>query len=198
MGAGEWDELVERARAGEQGAWATLHERFTPLLRWEAAGYRLGTADVDDVVQMTWTQCVTHLDRLRDAQALPAWLRQVCRHEAWRLVRHQQRCLPVADLPTHAAPLTGDPAVSGEPTDRLVDQETMDDLRAAIDTLPTRQREVLGALLALEDAGSHTYARVSQVLSIPVGSIGPTRQRAVRRLRAELADRGSSVPGFAA
>jgi DNA-directed RNA polymerase specialized sigma24 family protein len=53
-------------------------------------------------------------------------------------------------------------------------------LYLAIMALPERQRTILVELLREED---QSYVALARRLSIPVGSIGPTRQRAVSRLR---------------
>ena len=55
-----------------------------------------------------------------------------------------------------------------------------DRLSRAITALPERQRLVLIELLKEE---SRSYLDVSRRLDLPVGSIGPTRQRAIARLR---------------
>ena len=51
---------------------------------------------------------------------------------------------------------------------------------AALATLPPRRRELLAALFA--DDG-RSYARIAHDVGIPVGSIGPTRARALAHLR---------------
>jgi DNA-directed RNA polymerase specialized sigma24 family protein len=53
-------------------------------------------------------------------------------------------------------------------------------LYLAIMALPGRQRMILVELLRRED---QSYLDLSRRLGLPVGSIGPTRQRAVSRLR---------------
>jgi DNA-directed RNA polymerase specialized sigma24 family protein len=53
-------------------------------------------------------------------------------------------------------------------------------LYRAIMGLPERQRVVLIELLR---RGDQSYAELSRRLGLPVGSIGPTRQRAFTRLR---------------
>lgn len=53
-------------------------------------------------------------------------------------------------------------------------------LHHAITALPQRQRLILVELLRRED---QSYLELSGRLGLPVGSIGPTRQRAVTRLR---------------
>ena len=55
-------------------------------------------------------------------------------------------------------------------------------VRQALARLPERDRRLLTLLVN----PSVDYAYISKTLGMPVGSIGPTRQRALRRLRAEL------------
>ena len=59
-------------------------------------------------------------------------------------------------------------------------------------TLPERQRMVVVEVLRRED---RSYLDLSHRLGLPVGSIGPTRQRALTRLRHDprLADLSSAT-----
>jgi RNA polymerase sigma factor (sigma-70 family) len=176
--------LVSAARGGDEAAWASLVEQFTPVLRGVASQFRLGGEDVDDVVQQTWSACVEHLDGLRDARALPAWLVATCRHECLRVLRWQRRCIPLeADLVEAAyapvdAPRQHDPAAAVEQGELVVL------VRHAVSVLPEHQRRLLGGLLRF-DGVRGAYAELADLLSMPVGSIGPTRLRAFRRLRQE-------------
>jgi DNA-directed RNA polymerase specialized sigma24 family protein len=56
-------------------------------------------------------------------------------------------------------------------------------VRTALAALPPRQRTLL-RLLHSESAPS--YEAIGSALGMPVGSIGPTRGRALERLRREL------------
>jgi RNA polymerase sigma factor (sigma-70 family) len=56
-------------------------------------------------------------------------------------------------------------------------------VRQALGALPPRQRTLL-RLLHAEDAPS--YEAIGSTLGMPVGSIGPTRGRALERIRQEL------------
>jgi DNA-directed RNA polymerase specialized sigma24 family protein len=60
--------------------------------------------------------------------------------------------------------------------------------------LPERQRVVLAELLK---RGDQSYLDLSRRLGLPVGSIGPTRQRAVTRLRLDprIADLSAQYSG---
>ena len=60
-------------------------------------------------------------------------------------------------------------------------------LKRALGTLPPRHRALMESLLAEPEP---SYAEISDLLGIPVGSIGPIRGRCVTRLRRELIHAG--------
>ena len=68
---GQLDDLVAGARRGERWAWDALVERYRPLVRAVASGYRLNGRDVEDVDQTVWLRLVENLDRIREPRALP-------------------------------------------------------------------------------------------------------------------------------
>jgi RNA polymerase sigma factor (sigma-70 family) len=172
--ARELASLVRAARKGDQKAWEELVGRFTPMLRAVAGSYRLNGADGDDVVQATWTAAFTHLDSLRDPEAIGGWLAVTARREALRLIDRRSRELAVDEprAPTEAEPTT--------PESVLLAAEEHNAVHAAVGRLPGHQRRVLGALLRHADV---SYVEIAGRLRIPTGSIGPTRQRALARLR---------------
>jgi DNA-directed RNA polymerase specialized sigma24 family protein len=59
-------------------------------------------------------------------------------------------------------------------------------VRSALGTLPPHQRTLL---LVLHSGPARSYEAVGAALGMPVGSIGPTRGRALERLRREVSRR---------
>ena len=57
-------------------------------------------------------------------------------------------------------------------------------VRAAVRRLPGRQRELLAEMLRRPCS---SYEEIAGSLEMPVGSIGPTRDRALARLRGDTA-----------
>lgn len=171
-------ELVRRIRNGDGSAWRELVDHYEPLLRRLARQYRLSGQDMDDAIQLTWLRCLEHIDQITHADRLRGWLATVCRRESIRLVTKGRR----------------EVALGGQSVTRLVDQgqeerdpgaemarrDAHDRLSRAITALPEKQRLVLIELLNEENRG---YLDLSRRLGLPVGSIGPTRQRAIARLR---------------
>lgn len=183
----ELEELVDAARRGEDGAWRELHARYTPQMKAQVRTFRFGPSDVDEVVQFAWARCFENRYRIRSATSLPGWLRATCRNRALRLISERRRCTPTEYLPEISPPGLR-PA---GPLDVVLANEQMDALAAAVRGLPERQRMLITALLSAQH-GDLSYHRVAEELAIPIGSIGPTRQRAVAKLR-EVMD-----PGLAA
>lgn len=175
-------ELVCAARSGSQRAWNELVDRFSPLLWHVARRIRLNRADAADAVQASWLRLIENLDRIRNPGAVPGWLVTTCHREALRIARAAARCSPAqttgpAALPEHQRQ---GPRVP-DPVEVLLGKETAEILRAAVSELPDHQRRLLAAFT--NTSGPDRYHQVSKALDIPVGSIGPTRNRALRNLR---------------
>ncbi|MDR7252599.1 RNA polymerase sigma factor (sigma-70 family) [Nocardioides sp. BE266] len=178
--------LLVAARAGDQAAWDELVARFNNLVWSVVRGYRLSAADSDDAVQMTWLKLVENLDRIRDAERLPAWLATTARRECLQQLRRRQRdAIPVDD--------TGlDHAVDdADPVDAAVLLDERDGaLWRAFTALGERCRRLLRVLMA---SPPPSYDEVAAALDMPRGSIGPTRQRCLASLRAIVEGDGDLV-----
>ena len=178
-------EFVERIRAGDAFAWRELIDRYEPLLRQIARQYRLSSQEIEDAVQTTWLRCLEHINQLAHADRLRGWLATICRRECLRLATRGRREVPLGE-----ATVTVIIDSKQEEQDPSIEAARRDDnarLNRAIAALPDRQRSVLLELLGREGYG---YLDISRRLGLPVGSIGPTWQRAVTRLRRDpgLAD----------
>ncbi len=168
--------LVSQAREGDQSAWNAIVERYLPLVCGLARRYRLSEADGDDVCQTVWLRLVEKLGDLREPAALPGWIATTTRNECLRVIAGRKRMTPVD--PVESSTLAG---VTDDLADAdLVAAEERQALRDGLASLPDDRRELL--LILLTDPPI-PYADISERLGIPVGSIGPTRARALEQLR---------------
>jgi RNA polymerase sigma factor (sigma-70 family) len=168
--------LVRAARRGDATAWRELVVQISPMLRRAAGGFRLRSEDIDDVVQITWLQILKKLDTLRDPEALVGWLLVTVRRESLRTLQGGLREVPMHDV-------DGVTAVDPIRVEEIVferERETV--VRSAVDRLPARQRVLLLQMLS---APAARYGEIAKDLEMSVGSIGPTRQRALDRLRTD-------------
>jgi RNA polymerase sigma factor (sigma-70 family) len=170
-------DLVAGALRGEQAAWDGLVDRYLPLVIAVTRAYRLGRADVEDVSQMVWMRLVEHLPGIREPLAVPRWIAVTTRNECRRVARARLRLVLVDPC------LDDRLDVPFEPDDveaRLVQAEAQQAIRDGLAQLRPLHRDLL-TVLAADPPPS--YREVSDRLGIPVGSIGPTRARALGRLR---------------
>ncbi len=168
-------ELVVAAMRGDGAAWDEIVQRYTPLLMSVLRGFRLPEADVRDIVQTVWLRLVEHLGGLREPRALPGWLVTTTRNEAIKTLKARSRSMPL-DV------FEGRDANDGVSIDEdLLRVERREALLEAFAELGHRDRELL-VLLTADPAVP--YAEISRRVGIPIGSIGPTRARALSKLRA--------------
>ncbi|HKA82584.1 MAG TPA: sigma-70 family RNA polymerase sigma factor [Acidimicrobiales bacterium] len=178
--AAEIAALVCRARAGDRGALAQIVDRCTPMVRAIAHRYVSNPADVEDVVQDAWLSLVEHLHSIRSPAATRAWLVQVTTHAAWRNRRKVLRAAPDAELDERAA--DDDTAEAG--LGHVWCEQLRQPLAQAVRALRPDHRHLIELLTADEPPD---YRAAGKLLDRPIGSIGPTRQRVLERLRRQPA-----------
>jgi RNA polymerase sigma factor (sigma-70 family) len=164
--------LVQDAATGDQDAWNTLVEKFASTIWAIARGHRLSSADSAAVFQTTWLRLLEHLDGMEQPGKIGLWLATTARRECLRALRINGESVATGaagDVPTVSAPEGQSISVERQRTvNRLVEQ------------LPVRH-QILLRLLSSDSP--LTYVDISEALSMPIGSIGPTRARALARLR---------------
>jgi len=170
--------LFVRWREGDSRAMDDLVRLMTPPLWHIVRAYGLDPALAQDVVQTTWLTLVRRHESILDPQAISGWLTMCARREAWRVAKSHRRADATdvealePHLPAHE---------SAEQT-----AESDDDARRlwrAVGSLDDRCQRLL-RIVAFDDRPD--YARTAAELAMPVGSIGPTRQRCLGKLRALL------------
>ncbi len=166
--------LVRAAAASDQSAWNALVDRYSGLLEAIVRGYHLSPEDASDVVQTTWLRLAENINGFRDPSIVGGWLAATARRESLRVVRGVGREHPMGDdLPR---PQDVDPG----PGEGLMSDERTTAVRRAVSRLSEREQSLL-RLLATDP--TPRYDEIAATLGMPVGSIGPTRQRSLARLR---------------
>jgi RNA polymerase sigma factor (sigma-70 family) len=175
--------LVARAATGDQDAWNELVERYAPLVWSICTRYHLCSQDVEDVGQTVWLKLVEQLGKLREPAALPGWLATTTARECVRVLRGVRRQDDLSPSPDERLAPEDAEIVEQE----IITAERNAAVRKAFAGLPAHCRQLLSMLISDPPL---SYREISTILEIPIGSIGPQRQRCLRRLRecAALAD----------
>jgi RNA polymerase sigma factor (sigma-70 family) len=175
------ERLVLDAKRGDECAWNALVNRYAGLVWSVARAHRLNDADAADVSQATWIKLFRNLGTLKTPGAIGAWLATTARRESLRCIQRGGR--------TEPWPEEREFADDGPDLDaRLLATERDSLVLRAVAELPERDQALL-RMLAADPAPS--YVEIGAALDMPIGAIGPTRARALERLRRKLAQQGT-------
>ena len=202
-------DLLPGLRARDDATWRELVERYERLVYSIPRRAGLDGADREDVFQATWLALVRQIDLVRDGDALPSWIITTARRLSLR-ARDRKRRAPdgLGEIEPAIEEAPDGPSLPAERLERA--QQVLE----ALATLPPRCRDLLERLFeltppagpppggaatpgapspgarALRDKGSGdrppSYREVAEHLGVPVGSIGPTRQRCLGELARKL------------
>lgn len=169
--------LVAAASRGDSRAWEKLVDAYVGLIWAVTRSYRLSDGDAHDVSQTTWLRLVENIGRLTDPSRVGAWLATTARRECLRVLRQSNRSTVLHDW--KELDLV-DPAAQDIDAEFLRTEQG-DAVRSAVAQLSPPCQALL-QLLMIDPPPS--YEEVSAALGVPVGSIGPTRGRCLRKLEA--------------
>ncbi len=168
--------LLVAARGGCGESLDALVVLCEPHVRRQARRHAWRRAQVDDVVQDVWVQLLANARQIRDPQTLIAWLSTVTRHVALRVGGRDARSVAQDIEDTRA----GAESAEQDALDRWRREEVAGGVRQALERLDGADRTLL-LLLHRDDRPG--YAAIGREVNRPVGSLGPSRQRLLQRLR---------------
>jgi len=158
-------ELVERLRARDEAAFATLLDRYSAAML-RLASFRLSRAAAEEVVQDTWLAVLEGIHRCEGRSSLKTWIFSILMNRSITQAQREGRSLPfsalanpageaaepsvdpsrflVADHPQWPHHWATPPKSWGEsPEERLLTRESQARIQQAIDALPHGQRQVI-------------------------------------------------------
>jgi RNA polymerase sigma-70 factor (ECF subfamily) len=199
-------ELVERARGGDEDAFAVLVRRYSPMLMRLARMYVPTDALAEDVVQETWVAVVRGLERFEGRSSFKTWLFRILVNRAKTRGVREHRSIPFASVGPGAedgdegptvdpSRFTSEGAWTSAPADwhddpeaALDSAEALRTARAAIDELPERQRIVI----TLRDLEGLSSEEVRNVLDLTETNQRVLLHRARAKVRKALEDYNAS------
>lgn len=186
-------ELLVRLRDGDEQAFVTLVGRYQGSLLRVARTFVPNDAVAEEVVQDTWMGVVRGVERFEGRSSFKTWLFRILVNRARTSGVREHRHLPLDPTGPAVSPdrfdrggAWSDPPVPWESDvdDRLVAESWGPTLRAAVDALPGRQRDVV----LLRDVEGLDAEQVCAALDITEGNQRVLLHRGRSRLRAVLED----------
>ena len=127
----------------------------------------------DDLVQDTLSKALLKQDQLKDFSRMEAWLYRIL-HNCW--MEYLRTNKPTTDI--------DELTLSSEesPEKRVVEQQIKLQVRKTVEMLPLTQRQVI----TLVDLEGCSYAEVTEILDIPMGTVMSRLNRARKMLKEQL------------
>ncbi len=181
----EETELVARARAGDQQAFAALVRTHQRQIYTLALQMLHDEEDAVEATQEVFLAAWQHLRAFRGEARLATWLYRITYHHCLKVVERQRRATQ-----THAE-LAGATARADRPAVRLSEQHAQtairdlcDVVRAEIAKLPPKYEAVLD-LRHLQDM---SYEEIAVILRVPIGTVKTHLFRARALLKERLTE----------
>lgn len=176
--------LVARCRQGDAAAWALLVRRYQRLVYAVVRRFGLDEHTAADVFQTVFARLIEHLPKLTQPERLQAWIVTTAKRETLRTREKGRRNVSLTREDHEGEPLDDDTLVDEAPLteDAVSALQQLHLLRLGMDLIDARCRSLLELVFRDEDE-SLPYDEVARRLGMPTGSIGPTRQRCIDKLR---------------
>jgi RNA polymerase sigma-70 factor (ECF subfamily) len=150
--------LVLRCQTGDQRAFEELVGRFHDRLRRFVRSLLPDAHTADDVLQDAWLDVWRSIGKLRDADALEAWLFRVARDRAYRVLRRK----PVAH---GAGPIEQAEIVDESDVQLAADEREL--VTTSLNRLALEQREVL----LLRFVEQLSYEQIAATIGCELGTV---------------------------
>ena len=192
---GDEDALLQRLRAGDEDAFATLVARHDGALRRVARTFVRTPSAADDVVQETWLGVLRGLDGFEGRSSLRTWIFRILVNRARTRAVGDARSVPFSALEDDDRPAvepaafgadgrwtSAPPRLEHDPESSLLRRELRDELLGAVDRLAPAQRLVI----TLRDLVGLPAEEVCELLDITDGNQRVLLHRARARVHAAL------------
>ncbi|MBA3300999.1 MAG: sigma-70 family RNA polymerase sigma factor, partial [Thermoleophilaceae bacterium] len=192
--------LARLAAEGDGAAFATLYDAYENKIFNFCARLTASQEDAADATQDTFVKMLERLPEMKERDLnFGAYLFTVARHSCYRLIEKRKRAEPTEEISDLAAtgggfgggsaPDPGDP--DEDPERRLLLADQQEEIRAANERLPERQREVL----VMRELEEMSYDEIAAVMDMNSNSVAQLISRARLKLRDEV--RGTALASIA-
>ena len=174
------EELVKACRSGDESAWEEIVYKYQKLLYSIPRRAGLNQDSAADVLQDVFTALFQKLDTLENPEFLRAWLVTTTHYKTLQFIYREKRgkYKSIDDDEEESQFEIPDSGLS--PDEMLLQLEKEKQIEIALTSIDERCRRLL-TMLYLEQEPI-PYADIAQLLNIPLGSIGPTRSRCLKKL----------------
>jgi len=174
-------ELVTRCQRNESRAFDVLVARHQDRIYGAITRFCGNTEDACDIVQRAFINAFRKIQEFKGDSAFSTWIYRIAFNQAISF-RRENRRPSVSIYSTRDEEMVVEPAVDGNPTDRMESEETRKKVQQALDLLEEEDRQII----LLKDLQGHSYEEIADILGIPKGTVRSRLHRARLELKAKL------------
>lgn len=176
--------LLDRARGGEEAAWAELLDLLSPLVFKIIRNQIRKSSEHDDLAQEAFTKIFLKLDQFRGRQPFSHWVSRLTINTCYDWLRRQKvrPLMSYADLSESQAELL-EKKLSGEAGD---DRDKLSALRELLDRLIATLKPREQIVIRLLDLEEKSVREISELTGWGASKVKVTAMRARRKLRDQM------------
>ncbi len=185
MSAADPFDTISRAQAGNPEAWGQLYRQYAGAIFRFCRRALPSREDAEDATMEIFLKVREKLNQYDPTRPFTAWLYKVAANHCWDILRRRRVRQDLETGEVENLPLEHpDPGQ----LERLVEQRTNQEVRAALGALPARARMAL----VLRYYSDMSYDEIAEALGVRRAFVGVVLLRARHQLREALSQRGSA------
>ncbi len=186
MPGAEFTETLSRARSGNTEAWGTIYKQYAPAIFRFCRRALPSREDAEDATTEIFMKVHEKIGQYDSTRPFSAWLYKVAANHCWDLLRRRRIRQDLETGEVENLPLEHpDPGQ----LERLVVERSGQEVRSALDKLPSRARMAL----VLRYYSDMSYDEIADALGVRRAFVGVVLLRARHQLREILTRRGASA-----
>ena len=173
--------LIQKAQKGDTNAFGTLVASYEKFIFNVACKMFSNSEDVSDIAQEALIKAYKNIDKFDFNSSFSTWLYRItvnaCIDEMRRRKGKESFSIDAEDEEGGLAVQIEDTSLGAE--ERVIQNETVSEVRAAIDKLSEEHKTVI----ILRDLQDMTYEQVAQTLDLSIGTVKSRLARARKSLK---------------
>ena len=175
-------EIIGRVLAGDTDAFETIVKKYEKMIYSLAMSKTNNREDAQDISQECFLRAYKMLAGYRTDSAFSTWIYRICQNLIVDFYRKERKTKTVS---LSATDEYGEPQIkelqdfAPDPSEELIRAEKIEKIRKAIGALPEELREII----TLRDLNNTSYARISEMLGLEIGTVKSRLNRARDKLK---------------
>lgn len=182
-------EAVKRARAGDDRAFAELHDRYRDTIFYMVLRIVNNASDAEDLTIEAFGKAFNNIDQYVPRYAFSSWLFRIAKNNCIDFIRSKKSSIVDYDsnvfVHLEGTTITSSvPSKAADPEEKLIVMQSVSRVQEIISKLRPRYR----CLVELRYFKEYTYDEIAKELDLPMGTVKAQLYRAREMLQKILKD----------